>query len=248
MSETDPKLEPTRVREFAHFFKRYMSISAVVAAALPIPVTSFGLIPVYSSQKPYLSTYTSLFCFLTLGFLFFSRHRLAQKMFPILFGGEYKYSSSDRESKFWSNLTPALDRLWSIFRSSFIPALPALLILLAFTFTLVYHYYLNESIGVVKSRFTSINTEELLSQAPVDQIPYATTLTLSYLAIFIMAEAAFILMAIKEYIQDLLGVTDIEIMTRYEMKDKKSLREALEDKQQKLAERQPSRRKSETSI
>jgi len=35
-------------------------------------------------------------------------------------------------------------------------------------------------------------------------------------------------MAIKEYIQDLVGVTNIEIMTRYKYKDKETPRASME--------------------
>jgi len=74
-------LEPRRVQTFAHFFKRYMTVSSVVTAALPIPVTAARLIPTFKAQIAILSTYTSLFCFLALGFIFYSRHQLARWMF-----------------------------------------------------------------------------------------------------------------------------------------------------------------------
>src|SRR4051794_10016755 len=75
-------IKPTRVRNFASFFKNYMSIWAVVVAALPIPITSLRLIPVIEDQQGVLSTYTTLFCFLALGYIFYSRHRLAKFFFP----------------------------------------------------------------------------------------------------------------------------------------------------------------------
>lgn len=71
-----------RIVGFAHFLKNYMSASAVVTAALPIPITKLGLIPTYSAMTSLLSAYTSLFCFLLLGFIFNSRHALARLMFP----------------------------------------------------------------------------------------------------------------------------------------------------------------------
>lgn len=83
--------DPVRVKAFALFFKRYMSISTVVVAALPIPVTSFGLIPTFSAQTKLLSVYTPLFCFLTLGFLFYLRHQFAKIMFPDIY---YQTASS----------------------------------------------------------------------------------------------------------------------------------------------------------
>ena len=55
---------PKRVAAFVAFFKNYMSVSAVMVAALPIPVTSFKLIPTFAVHTAPLSTYTPLFCFL----------------------------------------------------------------------------------------------------------------------------------------------------------------------------------------
>jgi hypothetical protein len=66
----------SRVIGFATFFKSYMSVWTVVVAALPIPVGVFKLIPNFEAQRSYLSVYTPLFCFLSLGFIFFQRHRL----------------------------------------------------------------------------------------------------------------------------------------------------------------------------
>jgi hypothetical protein len=43
-------------------------------------------------------------------------------------------------------------------------------------------------------------------------IPGALGLVACYLGIFVAAEAAFVLMAIKEYLQDLLGLTDRELI------------------------------------
>lgn|SRR5262245_15616581 len=77
--------EPRRVKAFARFFKSYMSIWAIVVAALPIPVTLAGTIPTYAAQKGILATYTPLFCVLLLGFIFYARHSLAR----IMFGREF---------------------------------------------------------------------------------------------------------------------------------------------------------------
>jgi hypothetical protein len=55
-----------------------MSVSSLLVAALPIPVTAFSLIQTYKAQAKPLSVYTSLFCFLILGFIFFGRHALGR--------------------------------------------------------------------------------------------------------------------------------------------------------------------------
>ena len=60
---------PTRLALFANFFKGYMSASTIVAAAIPIPITSWKLIPIYSQQRGFLTVYASLFCFLLLAFV-----------------------------------------------------------------------------------------------------------------------------------------------------------------------------------
>ena len=73
--------EPARVKAFARFFKGYMSLWSVVAAALPIPVTALRFIPTYGAHTKFLSTYASLFCFLLLGFIFYCRHPIARWMF-----------------------------------------------------------------------------------------------------------------------------------------------------------------------
>jgi hypothetical protein len=73
--------QASRVKGFATFFKSYMSVWTIVIAALPIPVGAFKLIPCFEAQRGYLSIYTSMFCFLSLGFIFFQRHVLGYYMF-----------------------------------------------------------------------------------------------------------------------------------------------------------------------
>src|SRR4051812_14272722 len=68
---------PTRLALFANFFKGYMSVATIVAAAIPIPITSWKLIPIYSQQRGFLTVYSSMFCFLLLSFVFSIRHLLA---------------------------------------------------------------------------------------------------------------------------------------------------------------------------
>src|SRR5262245_31711598 len=147
-------VDPTRVRKFAEFFKNYMSVSAVLAAALPIPVTSLSLIPTYKAQTSLLSTYTSLFCFLLLGFIFYSRHALARRMFPEFFGWE---RTSARAS-----LSIAVGPLLRLVVS----VLPALLILGSLICVFYYHSRLDRAlesqlqpIGVV-SRSISVSIDE----------------------------------------------------------------------------------------
>ena len=119
--------DPRRVKAFASFFKNYMSVSSLIVAAVPIPVTAFNALPTFADHRAPLATYTSLFCFLALGFTFYLRHTLARWMFPQLVA------------------------------------------------------------------------------ASADLLPL-------YIGMFVCAEAAFILMATREYVQDLLLLSDLEVI------------------------------------
>jgi len=220
-SGQDAGPQPTRIIEFANFFKRYMSISSLIVAALPVPVTALGLIPVYSAQKGFLGTYTSLFCFLTLGFVFFIRHALARWLFPDLLTGIL----TDKMSVIRPSSLRIMYRvLGRGVRRLFVAVLPLLLIVASFVFVFKYHEYLGYSLG------DTPNSDQILRQTPFNTIPDGDVLMLLYLGVFIAAEGAFILMAIQEYIQDLLGITDISLMTHFRAASKGDLKELVKDR------------------
>jgi hypothetical protein len=266
-----------RVQAFASFFKNYMSVSSVVVASLPIPVASLHLIKTYSAQTKMFSVYTSLFCFLILGFIFFSRHSLGRIMFV------------DKSA-------PA--------RRFLVGSLPLLLILGSFLMVFLYQNLLRNSLLVAKARelatqqggevssaffydldhtdsdynvitlsrnflsdrdaflaseFTpdeailndvviAVATRHKTSEwtaaagqaaqdfyshhiplfayignprpatidpldSPLETIPWSMWLTVYYLGIFAFAEAAFVLMALKEYLIDLLHLSDVLLIT-----------------------------------
>ena len=79
-SRAEPQ-EPARFTAFAQFFKAYMGTASIITASLPIPVAAFHLIPTYDAQAKFLSTYTSMFCFLMLAYFFYIRHWLGRLMF-----------------------------------------------------------------------------------------------------------------------------------------------------------------------
>lgn len=59
----------------------------------------------------------------------------------------------------------------------------------------------------------SLTFSSFLKEEEYDQIPAAGFLMVYYLTFFLSAEAAFILMAIREYLEDLLGLTEIELIS-----------------------------------
>ena len=171
-----------RIAVFANFFKGYMSVSTIVAASIPIPIATWKLIPIYSQQRGFLTVYASLFCFLLLAFVFSIRHRLAVPMFS--------------KGKM----------------SSFIAALPFILIVLTLASIMTYHAVLQQSIEQLRGLRLRFTTADLLDKVDATEIPYAVPLAACYLGIFIFAESAFVLMAIREYLQDLLQLDEIALL------------------------------------
>ncbi len=174
---------PTRLAVFANFFKGYMSVATVVAASIPIPVATWKLIPIYAQQRGFLTVYASLFCFLLLAFVFSIRHRLARPMF---FRGRM---------------------------GGLVAALPALFIVLTLGCIVMYHALIQESIAQLRYLgFSKVPMKDLLDQIDATQIPYAIELAACYLGIFIFAELAFVLMALREYLEDVLHLDEVALL------------------------------------
>ena len=179
--------EPVRFAAFAQFFKAYMGTASVVTASLPIPLAAFHLIPTYAAQEKFLSTYTSLFCFLMLGYLFYIRHWLGRLMF---------YTKADGHVRL----------------RAFVSWVPLLLILASLSLVFLYHYYLMQSLTAFSERGVMNATTDLLKAADYREIPDSLQLTVCYLGMFLTAEAAFILMALREYLQDVLHIQDASLI------------------------------------
>ena len=254
--------EPARVKAFANFFKRYMSISSVIAAALPIPVTSISLIPTYTAHIKLLSTYTPMVCFLLLGYIFYMRQSIGNRMFGTQLT-QYRYISKIRDAYFKDeDEEKEQERILSAFinraksRMVIINVLPLFLIIASIGTILSYHHFLDQSVGLAMND-ESINTmvvetvsqdyskryqdwlqktgkEEMMIppikfRAPLEEdiiknpdlflkytqlmfIPKSLLLMMHYIMFFAFAEAAFIFMAVREYIQDLLRLSDTTLL------------------------------------
>lgn len=173
---------------FAKFFKQYMSVSSIVAASLPIPVAAAQLIPSYKAHQKFLATYASLFCFLSLAFIFYSRHHLARWMFG----------------------SPARRRGWP---QLFFTALPLVFIGISLSSVFAYHAVLERSVldvqgSMLNRGIPAHSMTKILADTDMLDIARSTALVGLYLAIFISAETAFILMALREYLQDILKFSE----------------------------------------
>jgi hypothetical protein len=177
-----PASETSRLRSFALFFRSYMNVAAIAAASIPIPVTAWKLIPIYTQQRGFLTVYSSLFCFLLLAFIFSIRHRLARFMFA---GG-------------WRSLLLSL--------------VPLLAIVSTLLCILEYHNLLQESVLQLRALGLNRPTSELLAKVDSTEIPFGLPLAACYLGIFLSAETAFVMMALREYLQDVLHLDERELL------------------------------------
>ncbi len=59
-----------------------------------------------------------------------------------------------------------------------------------------------------------LTREEVLNQVDPSAIESQPWLALFYIGVFLTAEAAFLLMALKEYLQDVLNITEHQLIYR----------------------------------
>lgn len=170
------------IRKFGKFFTGYMGTASLITAALPIPVASLNLIPTYASQTKFLNTYASLACFLVFAYIFYNRHSLARSMF---------HMQGDHMSP----------RAW-------ISILPAIFIACSIASAITYHSVLGKSLDILSLAGAHVPTAMLLAKIDYREIPDGQMLIALYLGMFVFAESAFVLMALREYLQDILGLDE----------------------------------------
>src|SRR5215204_4111587 len=187
--------DPERVEAFANFFKKYMSVSTVVAAALPIPVTYLRFIPTYHFQTKLLSVYASLFCFLVLAFIFYNRQVLARWMFIYYFAGlppylltasaqgsPYPETPEERAERKERERQQDLDekreeRRWKrhrAIRDVTIGLIPLFLIILSLGCVFAYHAALTDSVRFYQDAVSGVEAktfDEVLQQADPIEVP-----------------------------------------------------------------------------
>jgi hypothetical protein len=191
VSKVVDKSEPTTnegqgIQRFGRFFTGYMSTASLVTAALPIPVRSLHLIPAFASQEKFMNTYTSMSCFLVFAYCFYSRHTLTRWMFARR--GEHF------AVRFWVSM------------------LPLLFICCSIGSAIAYHHELGKALDALAAAGARLPSSELLSKIDDREIPGSGGLIVVYLGMFVFAESAFVLMAIREYLQDVLKLEERELI------------------------------------
>ena len=174
------------IQKFGRFFTGYMGTASLLTAALPIPVSSLHLIPAFASQEKFMNTYTSMSCFLVFAYVFYSRHTLARWLF-VRRGEHFAV-------RFWVSVLPVLFFCCSI------------------GCAIAYHHELSEALDALAAAGARLPSPVLLSKIDAREIPGSGGLFVVYLGMFVFAESAFVLMAIREYLQDALKLEERELI------------------------------------
>lgn len=182
---------PTRFKQFTSYFKKYLALGSVGCGVLPAPLSYFRVIPTFQAQYKFLTGYVTVFCFLALGFIFYSRCSIARWIFK---------STKKRNWK----------------AKALVAWLPLALMGVSLGFLSAYHLLLQVSLSQAISDFyargVNLNDQVALASTPFEDIKFAIPLMISYLGVFLAAETAFAIMAIREYMQDILNLEDSEIV------------------------------------
>ncbi len=103
-------------------------------------------------------------------------------------------------------------RMFGSGKGSLIAALPAVFIGLTMASIVGYHATLDRSLQQWRELGVVATSTELLSKADYLEIPHSLELSAYYLGIFVFAEIAFVLMALREYLQDALHLDERELL------------------------------------
>ena len=170
--------------KFTSPLRHYTGMWCLFVAALPIVVTRFGLIPVYESQKNLLPAYASFFCLLSLAYVFSQRHRLARAMFAARL--------------LWADLDPVQSKKPNPLS---INGGLAGMILGALGCAAIYLW-----------AFEGGRTSRDFPALPPSSMN-AVLLALSFITLFLLASGAFAIVAVREHMQRVLGLSDAEVIT-----------------------------------
>jgi hypothetical protein len=175
---------PARTPTFSSPLRHYTGVWCLFVSTLPVVVTQFGLIPVYESQRSLLPAYASFFCVLALAFVFSQRHRMARAMFaPRLL---------------WADDNAAHAKVGATIS---INGALAAMILGALSCTALYLW-----------AFEIGRSSPTFPQLPPNSLN-AVLLALSFITMFLLASAAFAVVAVREHLQHVLGLSDAEVIT-----------------------------------
>jgi hypothetical protein len=179
---TAQESQENRLQVFANVFKGYMGVMPLVTAALAPLLTAMNVIPTFDPERKPLATMAGVLGFLLLAWLFYMRRTLA-------------LGSITHGYRWFFNLVP--------------------LTLIA-TSVICYVFYsstLDDSLAEIAKGNAGVSRTQALGNWTLDHpAPHSVPLQLLYLGMFLSAEAAFVMMAMREYANDVRHVSEYEWM------------------------------------
>lgn len=174
--------QENRLSIFANVFKSYMGIMPVVTAALAPLLTALNVLPTYESQRKPLATMAGVLGFLLLAWIFYVRRTIAL-----------------------GSITHGFRWIFNL--------LPLALIFGSVGCYIAYANALETSLGAVSRMNPTITRAQALGNASQDMaIPAAVELQLLYLGMFLCAEGAFVMMALRDYCNDVRHISEFDWM------------------------------------
>ena len=181
---TAQESQQNRLQTFATVFKSYMSVMPLATAALAPLLTAMNVLPTYDSQRKPLATMAGVLGFLLLAWLFYVRRTIA-------------LGSISKGYRPFFNLCPLL------------------LVGLSIGCYVAYTNTLDASVGAVLAAnpTAGLKRPAILKQWSLENpVPQSGNLQLYYLGMFLAAEAAFVMMALREYANDVRHISEFEWM------------------------------------
>jgi hypothetical protein len=179
---TAKESQQNRLLAFANVFKGYMGVMPIVTATLAPLMTAMNVFPVYESQRKPLAAITGVLGFLLLAWLFYVRRTLA-------------LGSITHGFRWIINLCPLLLIAGSI---------------------VCYVSYANELdnslISITQKNSSLSRTAVIRTWGQDNAVPGSTQLQLLYLGMFLCAEGAFVMMALREYANDVRQISEYDWM------------------------------------
>jgi hypothetical protein len=179
---TAQESQNNRLQVFANVFKGYMGVMPIVTAALAPLLTAMNVIPTYESQRKPLATIAGILGFLLLAWLFYVRRTIA-------------LGSVTRGYRVLFNLCPLV------------------LILCSIACYVGYANTLETSLlGILKTNPAVTRGQALDGWSQGYPVPDSVELQLLYLGMFLCAEGAFVMMALREYSNDVRHISEYDWM------------------------------------
>ena len=174
--------QENRLSIFANVFKSYMGIMPVVTAALAPILTALNVLPTYESQRKPLAAMAGVLGFLLLAWIFYVRRTIA--LGSITHGFRWMFN-----------------------------LLPLVLIFGSVGCYIAYANTFQASLGIISKANPAITRAQALGNASQDMaIPDSVELQLLYLGMFLCAEGAFVMMALRDYCNDVRHISEYDWM------------------------------------